>query len=168
MKPKNTRNRGRPQEVEIRLKKPDSKALTELLKSGHESARVFKRAMLLKLMNDGFSANQAAARIGVSANTARRTARKYEIGGLMAALYEGKRPGKRRLLKVKEEQAIVALACSAPSEGIARWSTRLLAKEAVERGIVIAVSHDTILRLLQNHDLKPWREKNVVRRRPRC
>jgi hypothetical protein len=56
------------------------------------------------------------------------------------------------------------MVCS-PPEGQARWSVRLIATEAVKRKLVSAVSRETIRLLLQNHDLKPWREKNVVRGR---
>jgi hypothetical protein len=44
---------------------------------------------------------------------------------------------------------------------------RLLAEETVRRRIVPAVGRETIRMLLQSHELKPWREKNVVRREAR-
>jgi hypothetical protein len=44
---------------------------------------------------------------------------------------------------------------------------RLVAEEAVKRKLVPRVGRETIRVLLLHHDLKPWREKNVVRRRPR-
>ena len=37
------------------------------------------------------------------------------------------------------------------------------AQEAVKRRLVPRVGRETIRVLLQSHDLKPWREKNVVR-----
>jgi hypothetical protein len=39
---------------------------------------------------------------------------------------------------------------------------RWLAEEAVQRRLVPRVSRETVRILLENHDLKPWREKNVV------
>ena len=47
--------------------------------------------------------------------------------------------------------------------GIARWSVRLIANEAVKRKLMPQVGRETIRILLQSHELKPWREKNVVR-----
>jgi hypothetical protein len=38
-----------------------------------------------------------------------------------------------------------------------------VAQEAVKRRLVPQVGRETIRILLQSHDLKPWREKNVVR-----
>ena len=44
---------------------------------------------------------------------------------------------------------------------------RLVAEHAVKRKLVPRVGRETIRVLLQSHDLKPWREKNVVRGRSR-
>jgi hypothetical protein len=45
----------------------------------------------------------------------------------------------------------------------ARWTVRLIVAEAVKRKLVPKVGRETIRMLLEHHDLKPWREKNVVR-----
>jgi len=167
MKPKKSKSRGRPQEIHVRLKKPDRRAIAELLKKGRSTARIFRRAQILHLMNSGSSANEAAMRVGMKPDNARRVARRYAEAGLQAALHEKPRRKKKRLLTAEEEQRIVALACSAPPAGAARWSVRLLACEAVRQGIVVKVGKDTMHRLLKNHGLKPWLEKNVVRRKAR-
>ena len=62
-------------------------------------------------------------------------------------------------------QRIIAMVCSDPPEGQARWTVRLVAEEAVKRKLVPRVGRETIRVLLHSHDLKPWREKNVVRGR---
>jgi len=41
------------------------------------------------------------------------------------------------------------------------------AEEAVKRRLVPRVGRETVRILLLDHDLKPWREKNVVRARTR-
>jgi len=91
------------------------------------------------------------------------TSQRYQQGGLERALYERARPGKAALLDGPQRQRIVALVCGPPPEGRARWTVRLLAEEAVKRRLVPRVSRETVRILLENHDLKPWREKNVVR-----
>jgi hypothetical protein len=55
--------------------------------------------------------------------------------------------------------------CGPPPQGRARWTVRLIAEEAVKRKLTPAVGRETIRILLEGHDLKPWREKNVVYRR---
>src|ERR1700691_945563 len=79
----------------------------------------------------------------------------------------GARPGKEARLDAQQRQRIVALVCSPPPEGRARWTVRLLAEEAVKRKLVPGVGRETVRILLESHDLKPWREKNVVRGRTR-
>jgi hypothetical protein len=50
-----------------------------------------------------------------------------------------------------------------PPEGRARWAVHLLTEEVVKRKLVPRVGRETIRALLESHDLKPWRGKNVVR-----
>jgi hypothetical protein len=57
------------------------------------------------------------------------------------------------------------MVCGPPPEGRSRWSVRLIAEEAVKRKLAPPVSRETIRILLENHDLKPWREKKLVHRR---
>ena len=78
-------------------------------------------------------------------------------------MYERPRPGKTALLDAPEWKRIVALVCGPPPTGRARWTVRLLTEEVVKRKLVPRVGRETIRVLLESHDLKPWREKNVVR-----
>ena len=71
------------------------------------------------------------------------------------------------VLDASQKQRIIAMVCSDPPEGRARWTVRLVAQEAVKRKLAPRVGRETIRILLQDHDLKPWREKNVVRGRTR-
>jgi len=91
------------------------------------------------------------------------TSPRFRQGGLERALYERPRPGKAALLDAQQRQRIVALVCSPPPEGRARWTVRLLTEEVVKRKLVPRVGRETMRVLLESHDLKPWREKNVVR-----
>jgi hypothetical protein len=75
------------------------------------------------------------------------------------------RPGAAAVLDNSQRQRIIAMVCSDPPEGRARWTVRLVAQEAVKRRLVPRVGRETIRILLLDHDLKPWREKNVVRGR---
>jgi transposase len=148
--------------VHVELSKPDRRRIGEMLRKGHCSARVLRRALVLRQLDQGQVAAQAAVLIGAGKSTVRAIARRYEDQGLNSALYEKPRPGKQRALDVNQSQRIIAMVCSAPPEGRARWSVRLIAEEAVKRKLAPAVGRETIRVLLQNHDLKPWREKNVV------
>jgi len=99
----------------------------------------------------------------VACKTVRAIARRNEEEGLQSALSEKPRPGQPRRLTAGQSQRIIALVCGPPPAGQARWSVRLIAEEAVKRKLVTEVGRETIRILLRRHDLKPWREKNVVR-----
>jgi hypothetical protein len=82
-----------------------------------------------------------------------------------AFTFAGIRTGAAGVLDDSQKQRIIAMVCSAPPEGRARWTVRLVAQEAVKRRLAPRVGRETIRLLLLDHDLKPWREKNVVRGR---
>jgi transposase len=92
-------------------------------------------------------------------------ARRFKEEGLESALNEKPRPGKPRVLDTKQSQRIIAMVCGSAPEGRARWTVRLIAEEAVKRKLAPQVGRETIRVLLESHELKPWREKNVVHRR---
>jgi transposase len=134
-----------------------------MLKKGWESARVLRRALILRQLDQGQTARQVAKQVGVASKTVRAIARRYEEEGLESALAEKPRPGQPPRLNAGQSQRIIAMVCGPAPSGQGRWSVRLIAEEAVKRKLVAKVGRETIRILLQTHDLKPWREKNVVR-----
>jgi putative transposase len=157
--------------VQVRLSRPDQGQLDELLRGGLQPVRTVLRALVLRQLADGQTirkvARNVARNVGLTPKTVWLTSQRYQQGGLDRALYEGARPGKEALLDAQQRQCIVALVCSQPPEGRARWTVRLLAEEAVKRKLVPRVGRETVRILLESHDLKPWRGKNVVRGRTR-
>jgi len=106
---------------------------------------------------------EAGAGVGISAKAAWEIGKRYQEGGLQAAIYDAPRPGQKPLLDAEHGQRMIAMVCGPPPAGRARGSVRLIAPEAVKRKLVEHVGPETVRILLQSHDLKPWREKNVVR-----
>jgi putative transposase len=155
---------GRPS-LRIEVASKDQKELNELLSSGVQQVRVVLRALALLHLADGASPPQISSMVRLTAQAIRNLGRRYQKGGLEAALYEKQRPGAAAVLDTSQKQRIIAMVCSDPPEGRARWTVRLVAQEAVKRKLAPRVGRETIRILLQDHDLKPWREKNVVRSR---
>src|ERR1035437_4570718 len=147
----------------IRLSKPEQQELRRLLQSGLQPVRTVRRAWALRKLAEGQPVRQVAKNVALTPKTVWLTSQRYRQGGLERALYERPRPGKAALLDVQHRQRIVALVCGPPPEGRARWTVRLLTEEVVKRKLVPRVGRETIRVLLESHDLKPWREKNVVR-----
>ena len=150
--------------LHVQLGKKDRQQIAGMLTKGRESARVLRRASILRQLDGGQKAAQVAANAGVAAKTVRAVARRYEEEGLESALYEKPRPGKRRALDVGQSQRIIAMVCGPPPQGRARWSVRLIAEQAVNRKLAPRVGRETIRILLQSHELKPWRKKKLVHR----
>ena len=150
--------------VHLKLGNKERHQITTMLTKGRESARVLRRAIILRQLDEGQTGAQVARNVGVARKTVRAIARRYQAEGLESALHEKPRPGKTPALDTSQNQRVIAMVCSPPPEGQARWSVRLIAAEAVKRKLAPSVSRETIRLLLQNHDLKPWREKNLVRR----
>ena len=150
----------------LRLRPADRQALGLLLRKGVASVRVIKRAQVLWHLDQGQSIREAAAAVGVDPKTARRLGQRYREESLQDALQERARPGAAPLLNEADAQRIIAMVCGPAPDGQARWSVRLIAAEAVKRKLVDHVGRETIRVLLQQHELKPWRKKNVVYRLP--
>jgi Homeodomain-like domain len=145
----------------------DQKKLHKLLGSGIQPVRVILRALALLHLADGTTAPATAAALKkLTPKAVRAIAHRYLEGGLDRALYEKQRPGAAPVLESADRQRIIAMVCAGPPEGQARWTVRLIAQEAVKRKLVPRVGRETVRMLLQSHDLKPWREKNVVRPGP--
>ena len=79
-----------------------------------------------------------------------------------AALTEDERSGVPAKISASDEQRIVALVCSPAPEGRGRWTVRLLVEEALKRKVVKSIGRERMRVILRDHELKPWREKNVV------
>ena len=157
---------GRPP-LSVDVAPKDQKDLAELLSGGVQQVRVILRALALRQLAGGASAPQIAKVVPLTPQAIRNIGHRYQEGGLDTALFEKQRPGAAPVLDDSQKQRIIAMVCSDPPEGRARWTVRLVAQEAVKRKLIPRVGRETIRVLLLAHDLKPWREKNVVRGRTR-
>jgi putative transposase len=151
------------QPIPIRLKAQDLAEVGSLLRGGVQQVRVVLRALALQQLAAGLAAPEISRSVPLTAKAIRDLAHRYNRGGLERALYDRQRPGASQILNASQKQRIVAMVCSQPPQGRARWTVRLVATEAVRRKLVPRVGRETVRVLLESHDLKPWREKNVVR-----
>ena len=153
--------------LSVHLSEQDREELRALLRRGIQPVRSVLRTLALLQLDAGQAASAVAASLQLTAKAVREIGRRYEDGGLDRSLYDKQRPGAVQMLEASQKQRIIAMVCADPPEGRARWTVRLIAEEAVRRKLLPRVGRETIRILLQSHDLKPWREKNVVRGRTR-
>ena len=119
--------------LRVEVSKKDQAALKKLLRGGIEQVRVVLRAVALQRLAAGMGAPQIAAVLPLTRQAVRNLARRYQQGGLERALYDKQRPGAASLLSVQQRRRIIAMVCSDPPQGRARWTVRLVAQEAVKR-----------------------------------
>lgn len=135
--------------------------LKRLIASGSAPARKLTHARILLKADEsaegaGWVDERIADAVEVSQPTVARIRRQYFEEGFDAAL--NRRPPKReyhRKLDGEQEARLVALACSEPPEGQARWSLRMLADRLMELEIVEDISYQTVRRTLKKTNLSP-------------
>ena len=108
---------------------------------GSTHARSIQHARTLLLTDssdDGpaWTDEKAADALGCSPQTVARTRRRFCTEGIEAALRViADRPGRPPKIDGVAEAHLIALACSEPPEGRARWTVRLLADRYVALGL---------------------------------
>jgi len=98
----------------------------------------------------GWSDAAVAGALDVNLSTVLRVRRQCVREGLEATLNR-KRPDRVyvRHLDGEAEAHLIAVACSPPPDGQARWSLRLLADELVRLEVVETISYETVRRTLK-------------------
>ena len=144
----------------VHLNRSQRDCLKALIASGTSPARKLTRARVLLKADTGtlgpaYTDKQIKEALDVSLRTIERTRKTFALEGLEAALNpkERKGAGMPKKFDGQTEAHLIALACSAPPEGAARWTLRLLAEKIVELEYVSSVSHETIRRVLKKTNL---------------
>jgi len=143
----------------VELDESERQQLVQMTDSDHMQVRRMKRAQILLMADAGKSDKQIAEALPTSTSTVYRTKRRLVEHGLEAALSERPRPGGLRKLNGQQEAILVALACSTPPKGRARWTLSLLADRVVALTEVERLSYETVRRRLADNQLKPWQKK---------
>lgn len=137
---------------QVKLTTEQRTMLHATVNKGSAKAQRQRRARTLLLADAGRSDQAIAAALQIGRATVERTRRRFFEEGLEAALSRRAqaRPSRRPKLDGQAEAHLVALACSAPPEGHARWTLRLLADRLVVLEVVTACSHETVRQTLKN------------------
>src|SRR5216684_8904406 len=113
---------GRGIRFQIKLSARDRDQLDELLSGGLQPVRTVLRALALRQLDQGQSTPAVGASLGLSAKAVWQIGKRYLDGGLERALFDAARPGKAPALDPQQQQRIIAVVCSPPPEGRARWT----------------------------------------------
>lgn len=103
------------------------------------------------------SDEKVAAALGVAASTVHNVRKRWIELGLEAALGRKKQeqPSRPRKLDGRAEARVIAVACSAPPAGRAKWTMQLMADELVRLEVVDTLSDETVRRTLKKTTSSP-------------
>ena len=142
----------------VKLSKAERERLNDLIRKGKSSAQVQLKARILLHADilkpgSGWNDTQISEALETYPVMCFRVRRTYATQGLEAVLSRKKRatPPTPPIFDGAKEAKLIALACSKPPEGCARWSLRLLEGKLVELDIV--ASDNTIGRVLKKTNL---------------
>jgi transposase len=133
----------------VKLTPEEHEALEALMHKGEVQVRVYKRARILLLADEGLKDAAIMTQTGSSRATVARIRERYAREGAWAAIAEKPRSGRPSIFDGEARAKITALACSSPPEGRSRWDLRLLADKAVELCYVKDISHETVRGILK-------------------
>jgi hypothetical protein len=119
------------------------KFLKEMTRKGKRSVFIIRNAYILLNTNEGDGGRKQedediAKLLGITTRTLENIRKKFVLDGFDKALY-GKKSERVYSRKVDgdEKAHLIALSCSKPPKGFARWSLRLLSDKMVELKIQI-------------------------------
>jgi transposase len=158
----------------VRLSGEERELLEALLRKGKSPAqRLLKARILLKTdvsdAGEGWSDSRIIKALETSASMVYRARKQLAEEGFEAVLSRKQRgtPAVARIFDGEKEAKLIALACSKPPKGRARWTLRLLESKVVELNIVDRASDSTIGRVLKKTFSSPIAGSNgSSRRRP--
>jgi transposase len=139
----------------VRLSADQRTQLEQMIAAGrHAAAALVHARILLKAdvgaSGPGWADDAIAEALECGPSTVARVRKRFAQGGLDGAVHRKKPTGRQyRKLDGAQEAKLVALACSAPPDGKARWTLKMLADRLVELEVVDALSDETVRRVLK-------------------
>lgn len=144
----------------VELSVEEREKLLALIHIGkHPAQQLLKARILLKAdiseAGDGWRDSQIAIALETSVDTVTRTRKRLVEEGFEASLLRRHSPAsaRPRIFDGAAEAKLIALACSTPPKGRARWTLQLLEEKVVELNIVARASDNTIGRTLKKISL---------------
>lgn len=139
----------------VTLTPPERQELQQLISRGKADARKLAHSRILLQADEAEGGprrtdEQIASAQDTTTRTIERVRERFVEQGFEAALVPAR--SKRvyaRKLDGRQEARLVALACSKPPAGKARWTLRMLADEMVELEVVDSLSHETVRQTLK-------------------
>jgi hypothetical protein len=151
----------------VKLTDDERQHLHDLIRTGKRPAQqLIKARILLKAdtsaAGEAWSDSKIVQALDTSLVTVCRTRQQLVEQGCEAVLTRKQReiPARPRIFDGEKEAKLIALACSTPPQGRAKWTLRLLEDKVVELNIVDRASDNTIGRTLKKTLSSPTSKSN--------
>ena len=141
----------------VRLIEAERKKQIAIVSKGQNKAVVIQRAHILLKVDEGKTDAEISQLLYVSEQTIRRVRLRFAEAGLQAALEDKPHAATGPQMTEKQEARLIALACSEPPTGRARWTLELLVQELLKDGLVTRVSPETVRLMLKKTNSSPGR-----------
>ena len=146
----------------VKLSSEERKRLSEVISKGKSAAKIVLKARILLKADqseegEGWTDERICEALDTNIAMVTRVRSRLVDDGLDAVLARKKRatPPIQPIFDGERQAKLIALACSKPPPGYARWTLRLLADTVIEREIVAAAHFNTVGRALKKNDIKP-------------
>ena len=140
----------------VKLSGEERERLDKLIRKGKASVKIILKARILLKADqgesgEGWSDEEICRALDTNISMVTRVREKLVTEGLDAVFARKKRetPPIEPIFDGEKQAQLIALACSEPPAGHARWTIRLLAEHVVERQIVESAHFNTVARALK-------------------
>lgn len=133
----------------VKLSPSEIKFLHAFKSAEKRSQREYDRANILLLLHKGKKDAEIVDFLEVERTTIWRTRKRYLEEGLERSLQEKERSGQPKKYGPAQEAEVIALACSDPPEGRARWSLELLTEKLNHQKGLGSINRETIRLILK-------------------
>ena len=151
---------GRKPKFEVRLTEEQRARLEDIARNGKAKAKRILHARILLMADEDHPQGrwhdfEIAKALGTHRNTVQRVRKRFVLEGEAPALSRRprERPPVEPTLDGQKEALLVAICCSAPPAGQARWTLSLLVGELTRRKVVTRICRETVRQTLKKMNL---------------
>lgn len=147
----------------LHLEELEQEELGQIINRHSTPQQIAQRAKIVVLASQGYSQAMIARELNISRKSARLWRDRWVWGrekdiGVLDCLKDAERSGTPPTFELEQIMHLFAIACESPEESsrpISQWTSRELADEMIQRGIVTTISPRHVGRLLAEADIKP-------------
>jgi transposase len=158
-----------PNKYKIYLSEEQRQHLKDISRNGKAPAKKILHARVLLMAEEddpsgGWTDEKIASALGLHMYTVARIRKRFVMQGEAPALNRQVRvsPPTPKKIDGESEAHLIAICCSAPPDGRARWTLKLLVNELKARKIVTEISRETVRQTLKKMNYALGKNKGTA------